>query len=287
MLSGSGTPAQTRPPKVSNDISMKGPETEIDITGLPSPYQIFRYVTGTEHMHFGLFIPLEIDGREAQSNMMEKLLGFFPEGPRRVLDLGCGIGGTSCHLGELGHTVHGIAPEQGLIDYARRLAERRAIADRVTFDATKFEDFAASTDETFEVILSQESFQYLPWLKEALQSVHDLLDPGGRAIIGDQVLRHPPARFECQFHITEELLAHAETAGLRCVHHEDVTEAAQPSGPRSIALMEARRDEIIDYFRPYQPDIETAFHTCVDFGRAEQRAYEDGMLGYEIFVFEK
>jgi SAM-dependent methyltransferase len=53
----------------------------------------------------------------------------------RVLDLGCGIGGSSRYLGTLGCEVEGIDLTPDYIDVARILTERCGLADRVGYRA--------------------------------------------------------------------------------------------------------------------------------------------------------
>ena len=100
-----------------------------------------------------------------------------------------------------------------------------------------------------------------------------------------RLLRHPAARFHCQFHITEEIIEAAQAAGFGLEVHEDVTEGAIPSLDWSIAALEKHRDPMINYFIESCPDIEHQYHTCRDFGVAERDWYKDGRLGYELFRF--
>ncbi len=57
----------------------------------------------------------------------------------RVLDAGCGLGGSSFWLAQnLGARVVGITLAQSQVDQARRIAARRGLADKVEFERADF-----------------------------------------------------------------------------------------------------------------------------------------------------
>ncbi len=251
---------------------------------LPTPFQLFRYVSGSEHLHFGLFEHPEQSLTEAQERNTAKLLAAIPRTASRVLDIGCGIGGTSVMLAQRGHEVLAFAPDAALIDYARAQARHASVAHRCDFRALRLQDLASDTPP-FDVVLSQESLQYIHPLDEAMRRIASLTRPGGRVVIGDQVLRAPQYRAHCQFHASAEILAAAEAAGLQLVHHEDVSAAAVPTVPHSVERLRALRDEILEFFRSTHPDIERDLEVCLHNGGLEGDFYRQGLLGYEHFTW--
>lgn len=146
-----------------------------------------------EHMHHGYYGP---DGkqkknrRQAQIDMIEELLQWSVSSeesnswsPTSILDVGCGIGGSTLHLAEKYHaTATGItlSPVQ-----ARRATERASSANlsqRANFlvaDALEM-PFA---DGSFDLVWSLESGEHMPNKNKFLQECYRVLKPGGTLIL--------------------------------------------------------------------------------------------------------
>jgi MPBQ/MSBQ methyltransferase len=252
---------------------------------LPTPWQMFRFVTDSEHLHFGLFERPDEPIVDAQERNMERLLPWIPAAPRRILDVGCGIGGTGVTLAERGYSVVGIAPDAHLIEYATELARERGLGERCQFFKAAL--FDVPKTEIFDVVLSQESMHYLHPLEQTMEHFVALCRPGGRVVIGDQVLHDPAYKPHCLFHSSDEIRTAAERAGLRLIHHEDVTRWALHTVPVGLRALERMRPGILEFFRPAVPDIEQHFETCLRNGGMEAQLYEKGLLGYEHFAFDR
>ena len=97
----------------------------------------------------------------------------------RVLDLCCGLGGTSRYLAQrYGARVHGIDRNRVRIGGAQRLTERVGLSDRVTYEvgeATRTEGLGAD----YDAILSQESLLHIDDKEALLHSCLRALRPGG------------------------------------------------------------------------------------------------------------
>ena len=253
---------------------------------LPTPFQLFRYVTGSDHLHFGLYTTTEADIREAQERNTAKLLAALPRVPSSILDIGCGLGGTSVALAELGHRVLGFAPDPALIGYADALVAERGLSGVCTFLATGLYELPADTPP-FDVVLSQESLQYIHPLTRAMRRIAVLTRPGGRVIIGDQTLRALEYRSAVRFHDSEGIRAAAADEGLELIHHEDVTEEAIHQAEVSLRALRESSREMIEFFRAEHPDIEHDLAVCLEMGSLEGDAYRNGWLGYEHFVWRR
>jgi cyclopropane fatty-acyl-phospholipid synthase-like methyltransferase len=108
----------------------------------------------------------------------------------RVLDSGCGIGGSAVWLAEhLGASVVGVNINAKQVRHARRLAHRRRLEDRLQFHVA---DFCATSlaDDSFDVVWALESACYAEDKCAFLAESHRLLKPGGRLIVADGFLRH-------------------------------------------------------------------------------------------------
>ncbi len=151
-----------------------------------------------EHMHHGYYgkdgnlklvggaSPME-NRRQAQVNLIEELLTWAQISPaatpQTILDVGCGIGGSSLYLAEkFGSKVTGItlSPVQ-----ANRATERARIAG-----LSANTDFRVANalempfaDDSFDLVWSLESGEHMPDKATFLQECYRVLKPGGKLIL--------------------------------------------------------------------------------------------------------
>lgn len=101
----------------------------------------------------------------------------------RVLDAGCGIGGSSLWLAtERGARVVGITVVPRQVAMARSHAARRGLSDRVHFHVA---DFTATPfpDASFDIVWAVESLCHAPRKAAFYQEAARLLRPGGRVVV--------------------------------------------------------------------------------------------------------
>jgi SAM-dependent methyltransferase len=102
----------------------------------------------------------------------------------RVLDLGCGFG--EWLLAAVGPvpTAEGVGVDSSAaaLDEARRRAQRRALAGRVTFEEA---DAAAWTGGQFDAVICVGATHAFGGLAPTLAAVRRHLRPGGRLLLGD------------------------------------------------------------------------------------------------------
>lgn len=142
-----------------------------------------------EHMHHGYYGATgneKKDRRQAQIDLIEELLiwagvGATPRGcpPSQILDVGCGIGGSSLYLAEkFNASATGItlSPIQ-----AKRAAQRAQEADltsRVRFEVADALEMPFS-DDSFDFVWSMESGEHMPDKQKFLAECYRVLKPGG------------------------------------------------------------------------------------------------------------
>jgi tocopherol O-methyltransferase len=103
----------------------------------------------------------------------------------RVLDAGCGVGGSSIWLADnIGCRVHGIALPQRQIDMAAQNAARAGVSDLVEFTRTSYLD-SGFPDACFSVVWAVESVCYAVEKRDFLVEARRQLAPGGRLIMSD------------------------------------------------------------------------------------------------------
>jgi ubiquinone/menaquinone biosynthesis C-methylase UbiE len=106
----------------------------------------------------------------------------------RILDAGCGIGGSALWLAEkLDVQVVGVNINPKQIAQARQFAKRRRLQNQVQFHLA---DFSATglASESFDVVWALESVCYAVNKPAVLAEAHRLLKPGGYLIIADGFL---------------------------------------------------------------------------------------------------
>lgn len=105
----------------------------------------------------------------------------FTKTPCRVLDIGCGTGSVTLSLAELGHTVTGVDPADGMLQVARAKVEQDRVA-WVQAPAAEFTlpdrfDLAIMTGHVFQVFLDDAE------TLAALRNIHRHMAPGGRLFL--------------------------------------------------------------------------------------------------------
>jgi tocopherol O-methyltransferase len=143
-----------------------------------------------EHMHHGYY---GVDGkqpkerRQAQVDLIEELLLWAKvQQATRILDVGCGIGGSSLYLAEkFGAIATGItlSPVQ-----ATRATERAIAAGLATGrPSAQFQVADALNlpfaDQSFDFVWSLESGEHMPDKTRFLQECYRVLQPGGTCLM--------------------------------------------------------------------------------------------------------
>ncbi|BAZ13579.1 gamma-tocopherol methyltransferase [Calothrix sp. NIES-4071] len=140
-----------------------------------------------EHMHHGYY---GADGtekkerRQAQIDLIEEVLQWAQvERVENILDVGCGIGGSSLYLaGKYNANVTGITLSPVQANRAKQRAAEFGLSNRTNFllaDALNM-PFA---DNSFDLIWSLESGEHMPDKVKFLQECYRVLKPGGTMIV--------------------------------------------------------------------------------------------------------
>ena len=134
-----------------------------------------------EHWHTGFYLPEGQTGPQDQLRM-ERLIAqsaALGEGCE-VLDVGCGIGGTACHLAHTtGATVRGLTPNPTQLAMARETATRHGLGQCVAFDLGDAGRLPY-VDGSFDVVTFFESACHFPERARFFSEAWRVLRPGGR-----------------------------------------------------------------------------------------------------------
>jgi len=140
-----------------------------------------------KHIHHGLWR----EGQEALSKEVaqERLVEEMAARARlparaKVLDVGCGVGGTSCWLAARGHAVTGISLSPKQIEMAKENAAADKVSVRfLTMDAEAL-NFPGE-DGSFDCVWCAESCSHYPHKERFFAHAQRLLKPGGKLVMVD------------------------------------------------------------------------------------------------------
>ncbi|XP_063597104.1 uncharacterized protein LOC134773796 isoform X1 [Penaeus indicus] len=131
-------------------------------------------------------------GGESTTREFCQRLGLRPG--QRVLDVGCGSGGSAFFMSRLyGVHVHGVDISSNMIDLAvqRQTHLRRAQRKRLQFEMRDILD-ADYGDCSFDVIYSRNSILHISNKEELFARLHCWLKPGGTLFVTDYCLGSAP-----------------------------------------------------------------------------------------------
>ena len=143
--------------------------------------------TWGEHMHHGFY---GVDGREekdrkqAQIDLIEEILSWSGvEQAENILDVGCGIGGSSLYLAaKLGAKATGITLSPVQAKRASQRARELGFAARTNFQVADAQEMPFA-DNSYDLVWSLESGEHMPDKTKFIQECYRVLKPGGKLIV--------------------------------------------------------------------------------------------------------
>jgi len=102
-----------------------------------------------------------------------------------VLDVGCGVGGSSIWLAEnIGCNAHGITIVPSQVSKANELSNKRKLTDKLVFSEQNF-NHTNFSDDTFDCVFAVESACHAEDKSDFLEEMYRILKPGGRLVVSD------------------------------------------------------------------------------------------------------
>jgi tocopherol O-methyltransferase len=147
-----------------------------------------------EHLHLGFYdVPPPpddlLDHRAAAVRMVEETLKFAvisdeeSKRPRRVVDVGCGMGGSSRYLTKkYGAHVEGITLSTWQVQRAIELTSAEGLSDKVSFQVADALE-QPFPDGHFDLVWAMEIGEHMPDKEKFMQELVRVAAPGGSIII--------------------------------------------------------------------------------------------------------
>jgi SAM-dependent methyltransferase len=237
---------------------------------------------------------------QAFHHVEERILTLLPPGGApRVVDLGCGVGGSLIHLACRRPDLTGegltISPAQAGI--ARRLLVQAGVDDRIGVREGDFLDPPAALAGA-DLAFSIEAFVHGPDPAAYFRAAAGVLRPGGRLVICDDLLTPAGAaptgtqarrlaQFRAGWRVASLVTVEAATrlgaaAGLRLVSDDDLTPFLELRRPRDrwIAALVAAA-------RPLPSRWRGEYWHSLAGGDALQRCLSTGLVGYRLLGFRR
>ena len=215
----------------------------------------------------------------------------------RILDLGCGVGGTMMRLARAFPEAHfvGVTISGRQVEIGRRLAEQSGLSSRCSFVLGDLR--AAKTGLEHDAAIAVESFVHLEEAAAFFEAAARALAPGGLLLVVDDFLTQPleglePASrrrvedFRRGWRVpglttVENARAAAEAAGFESVRFDDLSAIVRTGRPR---------DRLIALLTPALRGLRLArvpFFGNMIGGDALQKGLRAGTLRYGMLVLRR
>jgi tocopherol O-methyltransferase len=255
----------------------------------------FYWLFWGRHIHHGLWQADE-SPQAAQQRLTDELIRRAAiESGQRVLDVGCGMGGSSIHLARaIGCQVTGITLSPVQRAWASTMALMRGVGRRTSFHCQDAET-ADFPPQSFDVVWSVECTEHLFDKGSFFQRAAGWLRPGGRMAICAWLACDVPRTAEqeqrvfdvCEGFLCPSLGSAADydgwfrAAGLEPVEFDDWTD--QVSQTWEICLRRVNRSGVRHLARPF----DAAMTRFLDRFRTILDAYRTGAMRYGCFIYRK
>lgn len=245
-----------------------------------------------KHLHHGYYRT----GKESKEEAAENLIRFLAElggieSGARVLDVGCGIGGSSIWLAEqLGCEVTGITISPVQVQMAAEAAAH--LKNRPTFLLDDANDL--SVKGSFDIVWAMEVISHLSNRSEFFRRMSALLVPGGKFCAAawlkreglsdkdeDKYIRPIEEGMLVSLPTLSEYKKHVEDNNLRLLHYEDISRNVERTWD---ICLEIAKDRVLWQLAAQRSKEFIAFLKSF---RAMRRGFRTGTFQYAAIVIEK
>lgn len=248
-------------------------------------------------MHKALSVPPGADDRAKRTagldHVNNRLLeaAHLPPKPR-VLDAGCGFGGTIFHWhSRLGGSYDGLTLSRVQLRVARREARRRGIDEACRFHLQSYD---APVAGTYDAVVAIESLIHSRDLNTTIPNLAKSLKAGGLMVILDDMAKvnleseAPDEASALRIHwgcaryaLQQDYLKALDTAGLKVIHEEDLTPQVQPRNAAVLDRLEATYNRLYKVMR--LTSARTVLSAYIG-GLALERLYLKEDMAYRLII---
>lgn len=242
-----------------------------------------------EHLHHGYWIRGNESKETAQVQMVEHIakLANIQRGAR-VLDIGCGYGGSSLHLAKhYGVEATGVTISSVQVDMANKAAaEQQVDAKFLLMDAE-----ALRFSEPFDVLWSVESISHYEDLGKFFASATKLLKPGGTFALTDWFRKEALSPLDkkkfiepieigmfVELHEMQEYEGYLEACGLQITHRQVLNENCAKTWDIGVDIIKDKA------FWSLAAKYGTEFVTYLKAYKAVRAGFASGNFVYGLFV---
>lgn len=231
---------------------------------------ISYYETGKfRELHYGLFNEPNDDFIKAQKNSTDLLFQHLYKSPAKILEVGIGLGKTHKKLIDKGFECTGITP-----DAAQIAIVIESIPD-ANLICTRLENF--NTEEKYNILLFQESAQYIP-TEKLFKKAKALLKDNGRMLILNEFSIN-----EGSLHEVSQFKYLALNHGFNLVERIDLSKLAEPTEDYILESLKKYRVEFQDTLDLESDMIDHLIEAVVE----HKNEYRKKTRGYFFFEFVK
>jgi tocopherol O-methyltransferase len=138
-----------------------------------------------EHMHHGYYIPANrTDHVQAQIDLIDQVLKWADvESATKVIDVGCGIGGSSRHIArKYGCTTEGITLSPYQAKRGNELAVEQGLSKECNFQVADALEMPFLSNK-FDLVWSLESGEHMPDKEKFVGELFRVAKPGGKILV--------------------------------------------------------------------------------------------------------
>jgi 2-polyprenyl-3-methyl-5-hydroxy-6-metoxy-1,4-benzoquinol methylase len=218
----------------------------------------------------------------------------LPAAPR-VLDAGCGFGGTIFHWHDrIGGVYDGLTLSRVQLRVARREARRRGTEQACRFHLKSYD---APINERYDAVVAIESLVHAPDINQTIANLAGGLRPGGLMLMLEDMAKvdleqEAPTdagllrvHWGCSPYPTQENYREAlERARLRVIHEEDLTPHVRYRSADILDRQEAKYSRLYKWIR--LTPVRTVLSAYLG-GVGLERLYLKGKMSYQLIVARK
>lgn len=230
-------------------------------------------------------------GRTTRTRIHDLLVEALPAWPwSRVLDAGCGYGGTMLDLASrLGGHYTGLTLSARQANIGRRAIMRAGLADRVVIHVGSYDNPPAAT---FDLIYAIESLAHSPDPAVTLHALVQRLAPGGHLVIIDDMPEERAAQ-EQDLHLftqgwrlpvlwgADDYVSCLKAAGLAVTSIRDLTSEVRPRATHHIAWLEGLNRMV--HHLCWSAGLRQMLNSYHG-GLALERLYRNGLMKYQLLL---